>query len=153
VIGEDPVLVVVPRTALEAGLHSDLLSSGGGAAAPPRANGRAKSASDFEELITEVPETVPDPPTLTAVPPPLPEELRVMDGVTTEIPQGGDIAALAAQARGVADLLAAQASAMRDEAATYTKRIEQLEGELAARQQAIADVRQHLEAAVRLLAD
>jgi len=53
----------------------------------------------------------------------------------------------------VADLLAAQASAMRDEAATYTKRIEQLESELAARQQAIADVRQHLEAAVRLLAD
>jgi Type II secretion system (T2SS), protein E, N-terminal domain len=153
VIGEDPVLVVVPRTALEAGLHSDLLSSGGGTAAPPRTNGSTKSAPDFEELMTEVAENVPDPPTLTAVPPPLPEELRVMDGVTTEIPQGGDIAALAAQARGVADLLAAQASAMRDEAATYTKRIEQLESELAARQQAIADVRQHLEAAVRLLAD
>jgi len=165
VIGEEPVLVVVPRTALEAGLHSDLLSSsgsgaGGGGGAQPRSNGRGDRAPEMEEQMTDLPKDVVDPPALLAVPPPLPEELkeRAASRVADVKPNGemggiDSVAALAAQARGVADLLAAQATAMRDEAATYTKRIEKLEADLAARQQAMADVRKHLEAAVRLLAD
>ena len=169
VIGEEPVLVVVPRTALEAGLHSDLLTSGS-AGAQPRSNGRgdraptkteeADRAPKMEEDMTDLPKDIADAPALAAVPPPLPEELKELAASrVAEVQLNGEmggidsVAALAAQARGVADLLAAQATAMRDEAATYTKRIEKLEAELAARKQMVADVRKHLEAAARLLAD
>lgn len=168
VIGEDPVLIVVPRTALEAGLHSDLLSSRGGFTAP-------RPAPVEPELVELDGGDEPDDtafadvaPVLTALPSPLPEEL-VQDIVSgadgADVGGFESVAALAAQARGVADLLAAQAATMRDEAATYRGRIDQLEAQLAAkdvelaakeaelatRDEMLEAVKQHLEAAVRAL--
>lgn len=162
VIGEDPVLIVVPRTALEAGLHSDLLRSradGGGRrpqidVAPAPAP--APELDGGDEVFDGAGDDG-DGPALTALPSPLPEEVVEMDVDSPAAEAGGfeSVAALAAQARGVADLLAAQAATMRDEAATYTRRIEQLEEQLAARDQALSEltgeVRRHLEAAVRAL--
>jgi len=172
VIGEDPVLIVVPRTALEAGLHSDLLSSRGGFTAPRPAPVEPElvELAGGDELDDAPFSDVAPAPVLTALPSPLPEELvhEVVSGA------GGDgadvggfesVAALAAQARGVADLLAAQAATMRDEAATYRGRIDQLEAQLAAkdvelaakeaelatRDEMLEAVKQHLEAAVRAL--
>jgi len=170
VIGEDPVLIVVPRTALEAGLHSDLLRSrGDGAAASRRPEPDAAPPEPEDVVVPPEPVDEPDlafveeepmdepepaPPVLTALPRPLPDELLAGAGAEPHLPDVGgfeSVAALAAQARGVADLLAEQAAAMRDEAATYTRRIEQLETELAARDQAMAEVTRHLEAALRAL--
>lgn len=165
VIGEDPVLIVVPRTALEAGLHSDLLRSradGGGRrrpqvdVAPPAAPEPTPELDGNDEVLDGAGDDG-DGPALTALPSPLPEEVVEMDVDSPGVDAGGfeSVAALAAQARGVADLLAAQATTMRDEAATYTRRIEQLEEQLAARDQALSEltgeVRRHLEAAVRAL--
>jgi hypothetical protein len=180
VIGEDPVLIVVPRTALEAGLHSDLLRSrgggdGGGSRRPepqverePELEGGDEPdfgvEIDIDAELAELAEVV-EHPSLTALPTPLPEELVEEDRVSTDVGGFESVAALAAQAQGVADLLAAQAAAMRDEAATYSRRIEQLEAQLAARDEALAalaareqamgevaaEVKRHLEAAVRAL--
>ncbi len=166
VIGEDPVLIVVPRTALEAGLHSDLLRSrGDGAsstrrpepdAAPPQPEDVVEPEPVVETELEIADEPEPAPPVLTALPPPLPDDLLDEPAPETHLPEVGgggfeSVAALAAQARGVADLLATQAAAMRDEAAAYNRRIEQLESELAARDQAMAEVTRHLEAALRAL--
>jgi len=173
VIGEDPVLIVVPRTALEAGLHSDLLRSRGDATtsyerpepdiapaepedlvAPPERFDEPEPPDESELEAFDEPEPEPPPPLLTALPAPLPEELAGEASTPTALPDVGgfeSVAALAAQARGVADLLAAQAAAMRDEAAAYTRRIEELESELAAREQALDAVKRHLEAAMRAL--
>lgn len=168
VIGEDPMLIVVPRTALEAGLHSDLLSSRGDARAPrpmpvpvpdPIETPELDGSDEPEEvLLDDVDEIEAESMEL---PPPLPEDLAEEPPPSENGAEAGDVggfesvAALAAQARGVADLLAAQAAAMRDEAATYTRRIEQLEAELAAevaaRDQLVAELKRHLEAAVRAL--
>jgi hypothetical protein len=163
VIGEDPVLIVVPRTALEAGLHSDLLTSrGDGTGGVPRSR-PPEPPSITRRVERAIDEPGPQEAAAreeaqknTPLPDPLPVDIveEVMNGTVTSEVEGLDsVAALAAQARGVADLIAAQAEAMRNETAKYGKRIEQLEAELASRNQAMAELRKHLEAAVRLLPD
>lgn len=159
VIGEDPVLIVVPWSALEAGLQSNLLKQGGDAratadrhAAPNSPVGEAAASGNESSSTTES-------PVLTVLPPPLPEEavevaaeaVHLAAAAAHEIEGLDSVAALAAQARGVADLIAAQAEAMRGEASAYNGRINELESELAAERRRLGEVKHHLEAALRAL--
>jgi uncharacterized coiled-coil protein SlyX len=166
-LGDETVVIVVPKSALEAGLRSDLLPSRGagsendenGDAPAPAADGAAESA-DGESA----------PPQLRAVEP-LPD---------TDAPDGDStvdsVVALAAQARGIADMLAEQAASIRSEAARadtaaaeklaayegqiesleaqvaeLQARVEGLEGDLVERQQAMDGTAERLEELVRLL--
>jgi MshEN domain len=164
VIGEDPVLIVVPWSALEAGLQSNLLKRGTDGDAV-KTSGRARdsmpadqtaetSDTDTEALETEEAEEAEEAPAPSALPRPLPEdviEFPLRAAASHEIEGLDSVAALAAQARGVADLIAAQAESMREEASTYNGRIAELESELAAERRALAEVKRHLEAAVRAI--
>jgi hypothetical protein len=131
VIG-DTVVVVVPKSALEAGLHSELLTSRSGAT--------IQEPAQDDVVIAEPP---PRAPLSTAVP------VAGLQGV----------AALAAQAQGLAELMAAQAAAVTNELseganeqlAASRQRIEELESELAAQRVAVQELKRHLEAALRVL--
>jgi len=134
-IGET-VVVVVPKTALEAGLHSELLSS--------------RNALD-EPAQEQVP--VPAPQTTETTPP----ALALTDGLP-------NVAAIAAQAQGLADLMAAQADALvnglpasggrageQEELEASQERVGELESELAAQRVAVEELKRHLEAALKAL--
>jgi hypothetical protein len=141
----DTVVVVVPKSALEAGLHSELLSSRSGAIEEP----------SQDEGVGPEPPTAEPPPLASAPPrPPLdaPAPAAGLQGV----------AALAAQAQGLADLVAAQAAAVTnelsegrlgatEELAASRQRVEELESELAAQRVAVQELKRHLEAALRVL--
>jgi len=170
VIGEDTVVVVVPRTALQAGIHSQLLTSREPAPAP---SGPAVRDEPFEAAYRQrepepelerdlAPE--PDLPRLVSVlPTPLPTPFP--PAVADATPSSGldDVSALAAQARAVAESIEAQAAAMRREAAAAAgrqtleqdlgRRVEELEEELAAQRLAMGELRRHLEAMLNLLSD
>jgi len=170
VIGEDTVVVVVPRTALQAGIHSQLLTSREPAPAP---SGPAVRDEPFEAAYRQrepepelerdlAPE--PDLPRLVSVlPTPLPTPFP--PAVADAAPSSGldDVSALAAQARAVAESIEAQAAAMRREAAAAAgrqtleqdlgRRVEELEEELAAQRLAMGELRRHLEAMLNLLSD
>ena len=78
VIGEDTVVVVVPKAALEAGLHSELLKSNGQAAEKPEAE------PDEEEAAPAVVETAP-PLELVSVEPDEPDDAAPADdGLSSE---------------------------------------------------------------------
>jgi hypothetical protein len=168
VIGEDTVVVVVPRTALQAGIHSQLLTSREPAPAP---NGSARRDDTFEatyrqrepepELELEPEAELPRPVTVlpTSLPAPFPP------AIADAAPASGldGVSALAAQARAVAESIEAQAAAMRREAAAAAgrqtmeqdlgRRVEELEEELAAQRLAMGELRRHLEAMLNLLSD
>ena len=137
VIG-DTVVVVVPKSALEAGLHSELLSSRSGAT--------IEEPSQDDVVIAEPPPRAPAPPRAP---------------LSTAVPVAGlqGVAALAAQAQGLAELMAAQAAAVTNELsdganeqlAASRQRIEELESELAAQRVAVQELKRHLEAALRVL--
>jgi len=170
VIGEDTVVVVVPRTALQAGIHSQLLTSREPGPAP---SGPAVRDEPFEAAYRQrepepelerdlAPE--PDLPRLVSVlPTPLPTPFP--PAVADATPSSGldDVSALAAQARAVAESIEAQAAAMRREAAAAAgrqtleqdlgRRVEELEEELAAQRLAMGELRRHLEAMLNLLSD
>jgi type IV pilus assembly protein PilB len=163
-LGDETVVIVVPKSALEAGLRSDLLPSRGaggedGDAAAPSTDGETE-ATDGES----------PPPQLRAVEP-LPDT-DAADGDSTV----DSVVALAAQARGIADMLAEQAASIRSEAARadtaaaeklavyegqiesleaqvaeLQARVEGLEGDLVERQQAMDGTAERLEELVRLL--
>jgi len=147
-LGKDTVAVVVPKTALEAGLHSELLSSRSGAVV------QEQPPSDAPMPAPELPPEIPEP----SLPPPVPPPRAPL---STAVPIAGlqGVAALAAQAQGLADLMAAQAAAVTNELsesasrelATARGRIEELEAELAANRVAVEELRRHLEAALRAL--
>ena len=138
VIGEDTVVVVVPKTALQAGLQSELLSS-------DRQPGSAP-----EQAPAAAPEPSPAPVTLArpfkpeAPPAPSPE---LYD----------DVAALAAQARAMAASIEAQADAMRrgsgEEVDALERRVAELEAELATRRSETAELRKQLQAMLRLISE
>ncbi len=148
-IGET-VVVVVPKTALDAGLHSELLSSR-----------KADDEPQQEDVPAPEPQAAePTPPTLAPVPAHAPL------GASAPAPAAGleGVAAIAAQAQGLADLMAAQAAAVtnelsarerlageNEELATSRERIEELELELAAQRVAAQELKRHLEAALRAL--
>jgi type II secretion system (T2SS) protein E len=85
-IGDDTVVVVVPRSALDAGIRSELLTSRGHAAEMPDVG--------EESELDEQPATV--------------RPLRALPG------EGPDPDDLAAQARGIADFIAGQAAVARE---------------------------------------
>lgn len=176
-LGDETVVIVVPKSALEAGLRSELLPSRGSSA-----DDGGSDHDDGDEGLEPAAEAESEPeatkgkngksskPQLHAVAP-IPE------------PDGADgdssvdsVMALAAQARGIADMLAEQAASIRNEAAradtvaaeklaSYETQIEELEGqvvalearvdglqaELASRQEAMDETAGRLEDMVRLL--
>jgi hypothetical protein len=145
----DTVMVVVPKTALDAGLHSELLASHNTGQSREE---DALTPDESEAEVTRLP--------LAPVPPPEPGEAPA--------PASGtgldDVATFAAQARQLAELLAAQAEAATDELsaraeqisiqeelAAARRRIEELESELGARRVAMQELKHHLEAARQIL--
>ena len=147
VIG-DTVVVVVPKTALDAGLHSELLSS-------------RKTEEEGEEEAVEPEQKAAEVvrPALAPVPPPAPEAPAPGSGSALD-----DVANLAAQARDLAELLAAQAEAATTELSTQAwrrvteeelaaarRRVDELQSQLVAQRAAVQEVKRHLEAAVRVI--
>jgi hypothetical protein len=163
VIGEDTVVVVVPRSALDAGIRSELLVSRSSVqtetrapAPPPAAVAQAASA--------------PDPPVLATLPPPsapaAPEAPRAVaaseavpavepPGLVRNAPSATSAAAdLALQAHAVADAIAAQAAAIDDAARKlkeYERRIETLETDLGRGRAAVIEAKLQVAAVLELL--
>jgi MshEN domain len=157
VIGSDTVVVVVPKTALDAALNSELLTSRRGSEPrpepepPPAPVTELRLADPLHEL----------PPPAYREPPPLPDPPDQNVPISSDL---DSVAALAQQARSVAESLAAQAAAMRAEAAAHQRqmveaqevnelraRVAELEAELAAERAASAEAARHLQAALRAL--
>jgi len=165
----DTVLVVVPKSALEAGLHSELLSSRSGApVAEPSQDDVPAPEPPPEPQLPEpprseplLPEPSPEPMPAELSPEPLPAEPPPLPRLPLEAPVAGlqGVAALAAQARGLADLMAAQAAAVTNELSegrmeeltASRRRVKELESELAAQRVAVEELRRHLQAALRAL--
>ncbi len=136
-IGEETVLIVVPKSALDAGLRSQLLASRGGQFDAAKA---AEQAPPPPPPVAAVPEPeeepLPPPPHLTPVPPlpaedaepedeaaPAPDEESSVTDLTIDLEADLDgdedaeaVVALAAEAKAVAERLAAQAAAARQRA-------------------------------------
>jgi type IV pilus assembly protein PilB len=128
-IGEDTVVVVVPKSALHTGLQSELLSEAG--------------AETPAVPVVSTPEADEQPAEL-------PTALREVASESVRAPRadiapssGDSVAALAAQVRGVADSIAALAE--------YEQRVAQLEAELESRREATKEIRELLARVVRLL--
>jgi len=145
-IGEETVLIVVPKSALDAGLRSQLLASRGGqfdGTAPEGEGAGGEQSLAGEELDfalleegAAAAEELPAPPRLAPVPPlpdldldltpePEPEPKRKSKSKAPPVPvalSGDDdaeaeaVQALAAEAQAVAERLAAQAAAVRQRA-------------------------------------
>ena len=172
VIGEDTVVVVVPKTALDAGLRSDLLTSRGVTAhdpvdelaqPPPIEDGPLWPPPPLPPLPALIPEeptaeppAAPPPPVMQPSPEPEPE---VHLAPVTELPvirpadaDADAVVALANEARAMAERLAAQAAAVSAQThSQYESRIAALERQLAERNEQLAEVRQQLEAVLRAL--
>jgi hypothetical protein len=174
VIGEDTVVVVVPKTALEAGLQSELLASDGRSPSKPRDDSFEPSESasepglafaeddDLLEAITlEQPEytknrkhDTPSPartrtpsPARKAPPP------AFAARVDAETPQE-----TGALAQGLAQLIEAQLGAARatsegeaERMESLERRIDQLEDELGSNRKALAELGKHLKAVAAIL--
>jgi hypothetical protein len=129
-IGEDLVVVVVPKSALHTGLQSELL----------RDAGAGKSATVVPLMSTPAEGAAEDS-----------KPVSWKAGAegrnaahTADAAQGGDIvAALAAQVRGVADSIAALSE--------YEQRVAELESELNTRSEATKEIRELLTRVVQLL--
>lgn len=183
VIGDETVMVVVPKSALEAGLRSDLLASRGQATEhdAERPPPELEAVPDFteEELAAEAaaapepehepdPEPEPEPEPAPELPPvaELPVRPRPRPAPVGE--DGGEaeadaVLALANEARAVAERLAAQAAHVRAQAheqhelraqtEAYESRIGELEQELAAQRARVGRVREQLAALLDALGD
>jgi hypothetical protein len=176
VIGEDTVVVVVPKTALDAAISSELLTSRRPAAEqaepepPPSAPDLRRPAPPPE--LHPVEEPAEPPPAVPSAPEPARAAMDARGSETSSrhetlgsaVSGVESVAALAQQARSVADSIAAQAAAMREEVTAYQKsavameelqglrtRIADLEAELDSRRALAEEVQRHLEAAVRAL--
>jgi hypothetical protein len=158
-IGDDTVVVVVPKAALDAGIRSQLLTSRGPAAeeshAPEEPNvdeprthepAREEPALPDEPAVFEAPPLV-EPPRQAAPPEPEPP-VAAAPPVSAPAPRGGtDLSDLAARARDIADFIAGQAVAKRE----YDRRIDELEAELAKSRAATAEAKTQLAAVLQLV--
>ena len=153
-IGDDTVVVVVPKAALDAGIRSQLLTSRGPAAeeshAPEETNvdepAREEPALPDEPAVFEAPPLV-EPPRQAAPPEPEPP-VAAAPPVSAPAPRGGtDLSDLAARARDIADFIAGQAVATRE----YDRRIDELEAELAKSRAATAEAKTQLAAVLQLV--
>lgn len=174
VIGEDTVVVVVPKTALDAGLRSELLSGAPG--------GTADSAAELEEPPGEPvhapprPDPAPPPqPEYRAVVTPLPKRARrgrattadsrdpALDGVLTELERAAAeattlSASMSELSARLAELVeqAITAAARLGETAgarEHEERIERLEQELLQRTELTEALKQQLSGLTRTLED
>ncbi len=176
VIGEDTVVVVVPKTALQAGLHSELLASDGRSPSKPRDDkiDALKSAPDsdvafaeeddlLEAIALEPPEYTKNrnkhesasrrtegPTPLRKAPTQAPSPAARVDA---ETPQEAG-----ALAQGLAQLIEAQLGAARataeddvEKMASLERRIDQLEDELGSNRKALAELGKHLKAVAAIL--
>ena len=165
-LGDETVVIVVPKSALEAGLRSDLL--------PSRGHGDDAASEGGNEGLDPAEDTSQEDDRAEDAPP----QLRAVDPLPEHDAGDGDssVEALAAQARGLADMLAEQAASIRTEAAradsaaaeklaeyetqieTLQSQIAELEGrvhglesELASRQEAMDGTAGRLEEMLQLL--
>jgi Type II secretion system (T2SS), protein E, N-terminal domain len=174
VIGEDTVVVVVPKTALEAGLHSELLASDGRSPSKPRDDSfePSESASEpglafaedddlLEAIALEQPEYTKNrkhdtpSPARTRTPSPArkaPPPAFAARG-DAETPQE-----TGALAQGLAQLIEAQLGAARatsegeaERMESLERRIDQLEDELGSNRKALAELGKHLKAVAAIL--
>jgi hypothetical protein len=151
-IGDDTVVVVVPKTALDAGIRSQLLTSRGPSAEESHAPEEPTVDAPWTHDPAREEPTVPDEPAVFEAPPPveLPPEPRVAAAppVSVPAPRGGtDLSDLAARARDIADFIAGQAVATRE----YDRRIDELEAELAKSRAATAEAKTQLAAVLQLV--
>ena len=158
-IGDDTVVVVVPKAALDAGIRSQLLTSRGPAAEEPHAPeeptvdepwtdepAREEPAMPDEPAVFEAPPLV-EPPRPAAPPEPEPP-VAAAPPMSFPAPRGGtDLSDLAARARDIADFIAGHAVAMRE----YDRRIDELEAELAKSRAATAEAKTQLAAVLQLV--
>jgi hypothetical protein len=156
VIGEETVVVVVPKTALDAGLRSELLASRGAGIAQPHVDEVIHPPP--EEYVLPPPAPRPKPQVEDVAPAEPPLRLAPVADLPLPRPPGDAdadaVVALANEARAVAERLAAQAAAVRDQANeqhAYENRITELEQQLAERTQQLVQVREQLEAVLRAL--
>jgi hypothetical protein len=127
-IGEDTVIVVVPKTALYTGLQSELLVD-----AAPQAT--------VVPLLT--PPVADEEEELTMTMHEVESEMAHESGPTAAPAVADTAASLAAQVRGMADSIAALAE--------YEQRVAQLEADVTARREATRELRELLARAVQLL--
>jgi hypothetical protein len=136
VIGDDALVVVVPKTALDRGI--DLLESRG-------------QAAEGQPAVAEEPAAPPppkNPPKASpAPPPPAPPKPAAAPPAPPKAPLNGKAADLASQARSFADSIAAQADTMQE----YETRIQTLEAELAAGRAAMQEAKQQIAVVAQLL--
>jgi hypothetical protein len=143
IIGDDTVVVVVPRTALDAGIRSELLTSRGPSTEESTMTEEATPDDGWEEDGAPE-ETVSDEtPVLHAVP-----SEEAGPGVHTAPSNGSvDLNNLAARAREIADFIAGHAAAIRE----YERRIDELEDELAKNRATTAEAKTQLAAVLQLV--
>ena len=164
-LGDETVVIVVPKSALEAGLRSELLPSRGSSG-----DEAGNDDVDGDDGLEPAAEAESEPGDEAAAP----KKLRAVAPLPDQDPDGDSsvdsVMALAAQARGIADMLAEQAASIRTEAAradtaaaeklsTYETQIEELgsqvvelearveglEAELVSRQEAMDATAEKLE--------
>jgi hypothetical protein len=173
-IGQETVLIVVPKSALDAGLRSSLLASRGGqfdAGNAPEPDPEpplppAAVEPEVEEMLPPPPRLAPVPPLPDLDPEPEPEPAPppaaaaveegdiLVDLTLTDDAEADAVQALAAEAQAVAERLAAQAAAARQRAAeqhelraqaeNYEARIATLEHELGERRAQVGKLREQL---------
>jgi hypothetical protein len=159
VIGDDTIVIVVPKSALEAGLHSELLGSRGRSAGASSSEQRRQSGDEeiesFRVERAPPPErTLLSPAPVRAVerepPKPVAAPVSAIRSLAPPTPAAASpatttegVAALAAQVRGVADSIAALAE--------YEQKVAQLESEVDARRRTMAEIKGHLEQVIRLI--
>ena len=161
-IGPETVVIVVPKSALDAGLRSDLLRSSRGQFSPPDGTQEPAAEQEHEHDYEPEPDTDPEPelppaaeeddePVVLAEVTQLPvqraEEVNEMD--TTM--DSDAVALLADEAEAVAERLAAQAAAvraqqteLRERSEAYESRIAELEETLERRDEQLGRIRAQL---------
>lgn len=159
-IGPETVVIVVPKSALDAGLRSDLLRSARGQFSPPDGDTDMHEAEHDPEPETDgsEPELPPaaeeeDEEEIVLAPvTPLPvQRAEEVDMDTTMDMDSDAVALLADEAEAVAERLAAQAAAvraqqteLRERSEAYESRIRELEETLEHRDEQLARVRSQL---------
>jgi hypothetical protein len=151
VIGDETVVIVVPKSALDAGLRSDLLRSanapaGGGDESEPE----PESVPELVAVEPEPEDEVDDEEEVVLAPVmPLPVQRANLEEV--DVDSDDPAASLADEAQAVADRLLAQAAAvraqqqaLREKTDQYEARVAELEHVLSEREQALAEREQAL---------
>ena len=133
-IGEDTVVVVVPKTALDAGIRSELLSS----------RGPSTEVTNMNEEVTHEDEWSED----QAPDEPVSDEQPALHAVPSAPTAGSvDLNDLAAKARDIVDFIAGHGAAVHE----YERRIAELEDELAQIRATTSEAKTQLAAVMQLV--